>query len=53
MNNCYAVSPRLVSEPSALLILSSSASSAHLYLFLTDSNMPVGICLHLWNESEI
>lgn len=53
MNHCYAVSPRLVSEPSALLISPSSASSIHLYLSLTDSNMPVGICLHLWNESEI
>lgn len=53
MNHCYAVSPRLVSEPSASLILSSSASSTHLYLSLIDSNMPVEICLHLWNESEI
>lgn len=52
MNNCYAVSPRWVSEPLALLILPSSASSVHLYLSLRESNTPAGICLHLWNESE-
>jgi len=52
MNNCYAVSFRWVSEPSALLTLPSSASSAHLYSSSRDSNMPAGICLHPWNGSE-
>lgn len=52
INNCHAVNPRWVSEPSVSPISPSSASSIRLHSSSRDSNTPVGICSHPWNESE-